>query len=159
MNAGTDDCGGNTGGKVAIPNEANACPGFANIGDELFMTGAIQNDDDEVFDITVEPLGNRLEIVGDGCVKVDGAFAGGADDDFFHIKIGCVEEAAPFAGSENGDGICGASGAEICSFERVDGDVNGGKICVWRVSGEAYAFADVKHGGFVALAFADDDNA
>ena len=70
-----------------------------------------------------------------------------------------MKKAAAFAGGENRDGIWRASGAKISAFERIDGDIDGGEISVWSVRGEAHFFADVKHGRFVALAFANDDDA
>src|SRR5262249_33327117 len=152
MNASADNGCGNTGREVAVPDEADARAGFANVRDEFFVAWAIENDYDEIFDVAVETLGDGFEIVGNRGIEIDCASTGGADDNFFHVKIGCVEEAATFAGSENGDGICGTGGAEIGAFERIDGDVNGGENCVGRVRGGADAVAPVEAGRFVAFA-------
>jgi len=159
MNAGAHDSSGDAGGKITIADEANTSASFANVFDEFFVARAIENDDDEVFDVAVETFGDGFEIVGNRGVKIDSAFAGRADDDFFHVQIRSVKKAAAFAGGENGNGIWRAGGAEIGAFERVDSDIHGGKIRVWSVGGEADFFADVKHRRFVALAFTDDDDA
>ena len=90
VNAGADDGSADAGGKVAIRNQADAGAGGANIGDQLFVARAIENDDDEVFDFAVEALGDRVQIVSDGRVQIHGAFAGRADDDFLHVKVGRV---------------------------------------------------------------------
>src|SRR5882672_3002274 len=159
MNAGADDGCGNSGGEVAVADKADARSGFANVFDDFFVAGAVENDDDEVFDVAIEALGDGFEIVGDRSVEIHGAFAARADDDFFHVEIGGVKEAAAFAGGKNGDGVCGPGGAEIRAFKRVYGDVYGWKICVGGVRGETDFFADVEHGRFIAFAFADDDGA
>src|SRR5215469_7734485 len=154
-----DDGSGDAGGEVAIADETDASAGFANVGDEFFVARAIEDNDDEVFDVAVETLGDGAQVVGDGGVKFDGAFAGGADDDFFHIQIGGVQQAAFFTGGEHGHGVRGAGGAQVGAFERVDGDVDDRNENAGSAGVEADFFADVEHGGFVALAFADDDGA
>ena len=70
-----------------------------------------------------------------------------------------MKEAAAFAGGENGDGIRRTGGTKIGAFERIHGDVHGGKICVGSMRREADSFADVQHGRFIAFALADDDDA
>src|SRR6516165_8883710 len=91
VNAGTDDGGGDSGGEVAVADQANTRAGFADVVDELFVARAVEDDDDKVLDIAVEPLGDRAQVVRDGSVEFDGAFASWPDDDFFHINIGSVE--------------------------------------------------------------------
>ena len=122
VNAGADDGGADAGGKVAIGDQADARAGGANIGDQFFMARAVENDDDEVFHFAVEALGDGAKIVGDGRVQIHGAFARRADDDFLHVKVGRVEQAAGFAGGEHDDGVRLAGGAEVGAFERVHGD-------------------------------------
>src|ERR1700733_362310 len=126
VDACANDRRGTPGGQGAVADQADARAGGANLGDELFVARAIENDDDEVFEVAVEALGDGAKIVGDRGVKIDRAFARRPDDNFFHVEIGRVEQAAFFAGGENGDGIRRAGGAEIRAFERIDGDIHGG---------------------------------
>ena len=70
-----------------------------------------------------------------------------------------MEQAALFARSQNRDRAGRAGGAQIGAFEGIDGNVHGGKIKSADVLRGADSFADEEHGGFVALALADDDGA
>ena len=88
------------------------------------MAGAVENHDDEIFDVAVQAPGDGLEVVGDGSVELHGALARWADHNFFHVQIGSVEQAALFAGGEHGDGIGRAGGTEIGAFKRVNGNVH-----------------------------------
>src|SRR5690349_7462444 len=137
MNAGAHDSSGDAGGKIAVADEANTSARFANDFDEFFVARAIENDDDKVFHVAVKTFGDGFEIVGNRCIEIDSAFAGRADNDFFHVQIRSVKKAAALAGCENGDGIWRAGSAKIGAFERIDGDIHGGKIRVWSVGGEA----------------------
>src|ERR1700722_548024 len=91
VNAGADDRGGNTGGQVAVADQANARAGFANVADQFFVARAIEHDDGQIFDVAVKPLRDGFQVVGDRSIKIDGAFAAWADDHFFHVDIGSVE--------------------------------------------------------------------
>ena len=157
MHACADDRRGNSGGKVAVADQADARAGGANFGDELFVARAIENDYDEVFEAAIEALGDGAKIVGDWRVKVDRAFARRADDNFFHVEIGSVKQAALFAGGEDGDGIRRAGGAEIRAFERIYGDIHGRIEAIFVAGRDSDFFADVEHRGGVAFALADDD--
>ena len=85
-------------------------------------------------------------------------FAGWADDDFFHVTVRGVQQASALRGGQHGDRSGRAGGAEVRAFERIDGDVD---FRNFRAVGKVGAdfLADVEHGSFVALAFADDDGA
>src|SRR5271169_4787350 len=85
VHAGANDGGGDSSGEVAVPDEANAGSGLANLFDEFFVARAIQNDDDEIFDVAIQAPGNRFEVIGDGRVELHGTFTGWADYDFFHV--------------------------------------------------------------------------
>src|SRR5208283_4991844 len=159
VNAGADYGSGDARGQVAVANQADTRADLANLFDHFFVTRAIENHDNQIFHVAVEALGDGLQVIGDGGVELHGAFAGWADDNFFHVQIGGVEEASLFAGGEHGDGIGRAGGAEIGAFERVNGNIHRRENGLGRVLGEADFFADVEHGRFVAFAFADGDGA
>ncbi len=99
--------------------------GGTNVGDKFFVPGTIENDDHEVFNVAVEALGNGFQVVGDGSIEINGTFATGADNDFFHVQIGSVEQAAALADGKDGNGIGSAGSTKIRAFEWIDGDVHG----------------------------------
>ena len=104
-------------------------------------------------------LAIERRVVRDRSVQFHGAFAGRANDDFFHVQIGSVEQAAFFAGGEDGDRAGRAGGAKVGALEGIDGDIDRGEIEAADMLRGADFFADEEHGRFVALAFADDDGA
>ena len=159
VHAGADDRGRNAGGKVAIADEPNSSADGANFTNELFVPRAVKNHHYQVFDVALQTLGDGFQIVSNGGVEFNSAFAGRADDDFFHVQIGSMKQAAALTGSKNGDGIGSAGGAEIGAFKGVNGDIDLGKEGFRRMSGKSDLFADVQHGGFIAFAFSDDDGA
>ena len=91
-------------------------------------------------------------------VEIDRAFAGRADDDLFHVAVGRVQQAAAFGGGQHRDGAGRAGGAQVGAFQGIDGDIDFGNFGAVGKLGADF-FADVEHGRFVALAFADDDGA
>ena len=122
------DRGGDAGGKIAIADQADARARGANILDELLWRGAFENHDDQVLFVAVEAARDGANVVGDRRIQVHGALATRADDDFFHVQIGRVQQAAFFAGGQHGDGVGRAGGAEVGAFERVHGDIHGGIV-------------------------------
>jgi len=81
---------------------------------------------------------------------------GRADDDLVHVDVGRVEQTAFFRSREDGDGVCGAGGAEVRSFERIDRDVDLGIDLAFSPAA-AEGLADIEHRSLVALSLADDD--
>ena len=61
-----------------------------------------------------------------GRVEVDGAFTRRPDDNFFHVEIGRVQQAARLTCGEHDDRVWLAGGAEVRAFERIDGDYDFG---------------------------------
>ncbi len=159
MNAGADHRGGNPRGQVAVSDQADARAGLANVGDQLFVARAVQDDDDQVLDVAVQALGNGFQIVGHRSIEFDRALARRTHHDFFHVDVGRVQQSALFAGGQHGDRASGSRGAKIGALKRIDGNVHFREQRFGCVGGEAHLFADVKHGGFVAFPFADDDGA
>ena len=93
-----------------------------------------------------------------GASRSTACLAGRADDDFLHVAVGRVEQAALFGGGQHGDGAGRAGGAQVGAFEGIDGDVDFGDLAAVGKFGADF-LADVEHGRFIALAFADDDGA
>src|ERR1700688_920623 len=154
MNTCTDYGGGDAGGKVAIANQPNTGAGGTNIGNQLFVARAIENNYYQIFHIAFEPSCDVLQIVGHGRVEFDGIFAGGSDDDFLHVAVGSVEQTSALGSSQHGDGSGGAGGAQVGAFERIDRDVDLWHIASIREVGADF-FADVEHWRFIAFALAD----
>src|ERR1700722_3489334 len=73
--------------KVPIGNKAYARAGGANVADQLLMAGAVEDDDDQIFDVAVIATGNRAQVVFSRGVEIDGSLCGRPDDDFFHVQV------------------------------------------------------------------------
>ena len=126
---------------------------------ELFVARTIQHHDHQVFDVAVVAAGDGAQVIFHRGVQINRAFRRRPDDNFFHVEIGRVQQAAMFAGGKHDDGAGFARRAKIGTFERVHGDVHFGVLAAFVAHGRAHFFADEEHGRFVALAFADDDGA
>ena len=159
VDSGADDGRGNAGGEVSVANQADARAGGANVRDQFFMARPVEHNHNQIFDVAIEPLGDRAQIVGDGRIQVDCALAGRSNDYFFHVQIGRVKQAALFARGQHRDRARRSRGAQVRAFERIDRDIHGREIESTDVLRGADSFADEKHGRFVALALADDDGA
>ena len=120
------------------------------------MAGAVEDNDDQVFDLASQHLGDNGEVVPHGCFQIDHAFAGWTDHHLFHVAVGGVQQTAALGGSQYCDGAGQSVGTQVGAFERIDGDINLGVVAAVLF---ADLLADVEHGGFIALAFADDDGA
>src|SRR5260221_5656353 len=123
------------------------------------MARTVEDDDDQILNVAVEPLGDGFEIVGDGGIEVYRTLAGRINYNYFHVQIGSVQQSALLSRRQNGDGAGGPSSAKISALERIYGDVDFREQSFGRVGSQANLFADVKHGSFVAFAFAGDDGA
>ena len=147
-----------SGRKIAVPNEPNARAGGPDIGDQLLMARTVEYDDDEVFDVAVQTFGDVLQVLGDRRVEFHGVLAGGADHDFFHVAVGSVQQSAAFGSRQHGDGA-GAPVAQRLVPSR--GSTAMSTSGTSRPIGKfrAHLLADVQHGSFVALAFANHDGA
>src|SRR6267154_4869392 len=96
----------------------------------------VENNDDQILDVAIEPLGDRLEIVGDRSIEFDRTFTRRAHNDFFHVQVRGVQQAAFFAGGKYSNRASRAGGAEIGALQWVDGYVYFGKQCLRRVRRE-----------------------
>src|SRR5207247_5671534 len=155
VDVGAAHGGRDAGREVTVADQLDACAGLADVGDQLLVARAVEDDDDQVLDVAPERAGDRFQVRLDRRVDVDRPLGRRPDDDLLHVAVGRVQEAALVGGGEDGDRVVGAGGAEVRPLERIDGDVD------LHVIGAAAPdlLADEEHGRLVALAFADDDRA
>src|ERR1700722_12107951 len=156
MYARADNSGGNARRQVAVTDKANAGASGSNIANQFFMPGAIEHYHDEILHVAIHSLRDVLQIVSYRRVELDSILAGGADHDFFHVAVGSVQQPTAFRSGKYGDRTGRARGAKVGAFERIDRNINLGNLAPIRKF-RADFLADVKHGRFIALAFADDD--
>src|SRR6266851_8250886 len=107
------------------------------------MARTVEDDDDQILDVAIEPLGDGFEIVRDRSIQIDGPLAGRTNNNFFHVQIGSMQQPPLFTGREDGDGAGGPRGTEIGALEWIDGNVNFWKQRFRCVGGEANLFSDV----------------
>ena len=161
VHAGTDDCGGNAGGKIAVAYQPDPCASGADVVNQLLVARPIQHDDHEVLDLTAQAASDRLQVVGRRRVEVDRILGARSDHELLHVKVRSVQQPALVGRRQDGNGIWRTSGAQVGAFKGIDRDIHfreatGPPVPVDRMS-HADLFADVQHRGFVALTFADDD--
>src|SRR5262249_10828188 len=132
--------------------------GFANIIDQLLVSRAVQDHNHQVGNVAVQAARDRLQVFRRRGIQIDHAFAGRPDHELFHVAVGSVEQPTFFCRRQNGNSARRSGGAEVRSFQRIDGDVHLGDLYAIAPAG-AYLLSDVEHGSFIALAFADDDGA
>src|SRR5262249_32802798 len=70
-----DHGGGNAGGKIAIGDQTNASPGFADAVNQFLMARTVQHHHHKIFHVPVEPPGDSLEILFRRRVQVHHVFA------------------------------------------------------------------------------------
>src|SRR5213076_2173350 len=59
------------GGEVAVADQLDARAGLADVGDQLLVARAVEDDDDQVLDVAPERAGDRLQVLVDRRVDVD----------------------------------------------------------------------------------------
>jgi hypothetical protein len=150
--------GGDAGGEVSVGDQLDARARFPDLGDEVVMPFAVEDDDGQLVDVALKGLGDLVEVFMHGVGEAHEVGRGRTDDDLVHVDVGCVGEAAFLRGCQDGDGVRGAGGAEVRSFERIDGDVDLGVDFPFGPA-SSEGLAHVKHRRLVALSLADDDRA
>src|SRR2546428_11769748 len=88
MHAGTNDSSGDARRKIAIADQLDARARGANIGNQLLVTGTVEHNDDEIFDVALQPLGNVLQVVRHRRIHLYGTLTRWADDNLFHVAVG-----------------------------------------------------------------------
>ena len=122
------------------------------------MPRTVEHDYNQILNITFQSPRDIFQIMRDGRVQINGILAGGADDNFVHVAVGCVEQASAFGRRQNSDRSRRPGSAKVCALQGIDGDVDLGNFGAVRKF-SAYFFADIQHGCLVALALTDDDGA
>ena len=139
---------------VAVANEVHARTGLAQLGDEVVVAVALEDDDREVVHRDALRLGDALEVLGRRRVDVDRVRRLRPDRDLVHVQRGAGKEHRPALGDgDHGDRVRHAERGEARPLERVDRDVDLGAGSV------ADLLAVEEHRRLVLLALADDDDA
>ena len=157
VDAGAAHRGGDARRQVAVADQADPGAGGADVGDQLAVALAVEDDDGEVVDVALERVGDVAQVLGHRGVEVHLAAGGRADDDLVHVDVGRVQQAAALGGGQHRDGAGRAGGAQVGALERVDRDVDLERALDAAL--RAQLLADVEHRRLVALALADDDAA
>src|SRR5581483_11065773 len=92
------------GRKIAITDQANTSAGGADVVDQLFVAGTIEDNDHQVLDIALQSFSNIFQIVGNGRVHFDCSLARRANHNLLHVAIGSIEQASAFGGCQHGNG-------------------------------------------------------
>ncbi len=156
MHARADDRRRDARGKVAVADQFDASPGLANVGNQFFVTRAVEHDHDQVVDAPLQATGDVLEVVGDRGIQIDRVLAGRPDHDFFHVAVGRIQQTTFLRRRQHRDCTGSARRAQIGAFEGIDSDIDLRDLAAIGKFGADF-LADVEHGRFVALAFANDD--
>ena len=122
------------------------------------MARPVEHDDDQILNVASHAFGDIFQIVDHRGVKIDRAFARRADHDLLHVAVGRVEQSAAFGSGQHGDSAGRARGAQIRAFQRIDRDIDFRNFSSVGKLGADF-FADIEHGRFIALAFANHDRA
>ena len=139
---------------VAVADEVHARARVAQLGDQLVVAVALEDDDGEVVHVAVLRLGDTFEVLGRRRVDVDGVGGLGPDGDLVHVQRRAREEHRSALGDgDHGDRVRHAERRQARALERVDGDVDLGPGAV------ADLLAVEEHRRLVLLALADDDDA
>ena len=87
--------------EVAIANQSDARARRAYLFNQLFVPRPVQHDHDEIFDVAVQPLGNRFQVVSHRCIQIHRAFARRPHHQFFHVQIRRVQQSAALASCQH----------------------------------------------------------
>ena len=90
MNSSTDYSGCDSGGEIAITDQANASSCRANVADQLFMAGTVEHNHSEVLHGTIHAARDVAQVLSNRRIQIDCAFARWTDNNFFHIAVGRV---------------------------------------------------------------------
>ena len=158
MHAGSSDRRRDPRGQVAIADQLNARSGLPDIGDQLFVTRAVEHHHHQVVHAAMQAASNVLQVVGNGSVQFYRILARRPHDDLFHIAVGGMQEAALFRRGQNRDRSRCAGSAEVGAFQRIDCNINAGNLPPV-VESATHLLPDIQHGSVVAFALANHDGA
>jgi hypothetical protein len=136
----------------------NASSCRAYVGNQFLVARTVEHHHHQVFHLAIQPAGNVLQVVGYGCIEIHSVLARRADNNFVHVAIGRVEQAAALRCCQHGNRPRCARRTQVGTLQRIDRNINFRNLGAIRKFGADF-LADVEHGRLVALAFADHDGA
>src|SRR5438046_710916 len=77
------------------------CSPGADVGDQLFMTFPIEDDDHEVLDAAAQRAGDRPQVFVNRRVQAHDALRAGTDDELLHVEVGSVQQSPPVRRRKN----------------------------------------------------------
>ena len=158
MHAGADDGRRDSRGKVAVADQADAGSAARMSAISFSCRGRSSTITTRSSTSRSSRLAMFFRLCGDGRIEIDGVFARRTDDNFVHVAVGRVQQAAALRRRQHSDRSRRARGAQIGAFQRIDRDIDLGNFGAVGKLGANF-LADVEHGRFVALALADHDRA
>ena len=154
IDAGVGPRGGDGAGHVAVGDEPDPRPGAPHLGDQLLVTGTVQDDDGQIADRRALGLGHGVEVVADGPGDVDGPDGPRADGQLLHVDARArIEHRALLGHGDHRQRPTPAQRGRRGAVDRVHGDVGLGRTAV------ADPLAVEEHRGVVLLTLADHHHA
>src|SRR5262249_26597868 len=144
--------GGGAGqaGDVPVGDQLHAGAGLAYRGDQLGVARPVENASRDVGQRDAFRLRHGVERVAGRCVQIQDALrVAGPDGDLVHVHVGRIEQPASLGDGEHSQRVGHGLGADGGALQRIDGNIDLGTVA------NAQLLADVEHGTFVHLAFAD----
>src|ERR1700751_5552925 len=94
MNPSSNHRGGYSSRKIAVADQLDTTSRPADVCNQSFMARPVKHDHNQVFHIASHAPCDVFQVVFDRRIEIDGMLARGTYDDFFHIAVGRVQEAA-----------------------------------------------------------------
>ena len=91
---------------------------------DLRMTGPVQHHNGNVINVALQRFGYLPQVLFHRRIDIDAAFGTGAYRNLFHIYVRRVEQTAFGGNSDDRDGTRLSFGYQVCSFNRVDGNIH-----------------------------------
>jgi hypothetical protein len=147
------------GRQVAVGDELDPRPDIAKVGDELLVSGSVEDDDRDVVRTPSQRCRDPLDVLLGRKPNVDVAGGDRPDAQLLEIRVRGVNKTALLGGGEHRDRVGQAESHEVRALEWIDRDVDlrGRPPVVVVVFADL--LADVQHRRLVAFALADDDRA
>ena len=110
---------------IAIANERDCRARRPDFLDQLRVAGPVQHAGRDFADLNALRFREPVEVLGHGQIQAhEPSLVTGADGDFLHINVGCVQKAAPLGDGQHRKRAWQRLRAQAYAFERIDGDVD-----------------------------------
>ena len=116
------------------------------------MTWPVQQNGHNILYFLFQSPGNVPNVFFNWCIQVNTSGSPGADSNFIHIYVRCMQQTVSGSHSQNRKSIGQPFGYQICSLQRINGHIHLG-----RSSGTNF-FANIKHWRLIHFTFADHNN-